>query len=182
MALEWLKTILGDAHTEDIDKKVSEHIGKSFVSKEDFNTANNAKKTLETQISERDTQLEALKKVDVAGLQAEISRLQGENKTSKTKYEADIKKINTDNALFTLLINGKAKHPDLLIDKFDREKVFIKEDNKTLEGGEAEMKRLKEIYKDQFGSTVTGDPPANPDGSTKEPADMKSAIAQHYNN
>ena len=31
MALEWLKGILGDKYTEDIDKQVSAEIGKAFV-------------------------------------------------------------------------------------------------------------------------------------------------------
>ena len=30
MAIEWLKTILGDSYTEDIDKKVSDEIGKAL--------------------------------------------------------------------------------------------------------------------------------------------------------
>lgn len=48
--LEWLKTILGDAYTEDIDKKVSDEIGKQFVSRADFNTLNETKKTLESSV------------------------------------------------------------------------------------------------------------------------------------
>ena len=37
MALEWLKPILGDGYTEEIDKAVSEQIGKGFVARADFN-------------------------------------------------------------------------------------------------------------------------------------------------
>ena len=35
--LEFLKSILGDAYTEEIDQKISEEVGKAFVSKGDFN-------------------------------------------------------------------------------------------------------------------------------------------------
>ena len=59
--LEWLKTILGDAYTEEIDKKVSEEIGKSFVARTDFNTVNTEKKALADTVKERDKQLETLK-------------------------------------------------------------------------------------------------------------------------
>ena len=38
MALEWLKTILGDMYTPEIDTAVSQEIGKGFVSRTDFNT------------------------------------------------------------------------------------------------------------------------------------------------
>jgi TolA-binding protein len=88
--LEWLKTILGDAYTEEIDKKVSAEIGKSFVSRTDFNALNETKKTLETQISDRDKQIENLKKVDPKKMQEEITRLQDENKATKEKYESDL--------------------------------------------------------------------------------------------
>lgn len=44
--LDWLKTILGEAYSEEIDKKVSEEIGKNFVARADFNTLNTEKKAL----------------------------------------------------------------------------------------------------------------------------------------
>lgn len=66
--MDWLKDILGDAHTEDIDKKIASYIGKNFVSKADFRAESDKVKNLEGQIAERDGQLEELKKVDTAGL------------------------------------------------------------------------------------------------------------------
>ncbi len=48
--LEWLKTVLGEAYTDDIDKKVSDEIGKNFVARADFNAKLEEIKTLHTQI------------------------------------------------------------------------------------------------------------------------------------
>ena len=59
--LDWLKTILGEAYSEEIDKKVSEEIGKNFVARADFNTLNTEKKALADTVKERDKQLETLK-------------------------------------------------------------------------------------------------------------------------
>lgn len=59
--LEWLKAILGEAYSEETDKKVSEEIGKNFVARADFNTLSAEKKTLADTVKERDKQLEALK-------------------------------------------------------------------------------------------------------------------------
>ena len=59
--LDWLKTILEDAYTDEIDKKVSEEIGKNFVARSDFNALNTEKKTLADTVKERDRQLETLK-------------------------------------------------------------------------------------------------------------------------
>ena len=50
--LEWLKTILGDAYTEEIDKKISGEIGKAFVSKADFNSKNEELKNARAQLAE----------------------------------------------------------------------------------------------------------------------------------
>ena len=96
--LDWLKTILGETYTEEIDKKVSAEIGKSFVSKADFNTVNEAKKTLETTVSDRDKQIDDLKKVDPSALQAEITRLQGENAQKDTDYKKQLDDFAYDSA------------------------------------------------------------------------------------
>ena len=109
--LDWLKDILGEVYTEDIDKKVSAAIGKDFVSRSDFNAKNEAYKALESQIAERDRQLEELKKVDAAGLQEQITRLQGENQSAKESYEKQIADMKLDYALDAALIGKKAKNP-----------------------------------------------------------------------
>jgi len=85
--LEWLKTILGDAYTDDIDKKVSDEIGKGFVSRADFNAANEAKKTLEGQIAERDKQIKSFEKLagDNEQLKTQLSQAQEANKTAKAE-------------------------------------------------------------------------------------------------
>ena len=58
--LEWLKIILGDSYTEEIDKKVSAEIGKGFVSKTDFNAKNEELKTAQGQLLEAKKTIEGL--------------------------------------------------------------------------------------------------------------------------
>lgn len=50
--LDWLKAILGDNYTEEIDGKIAAEIGKQFVSRADFNTLNETKKTLEKTVND----------------------------------------------------------------------------------------------------------------------------------
>jgi len=90
--LDWLKEILGDAYTDEVDKKVSDRIGKGFVSRSDFNEANEEMRTLKEQVAERDKQIEVLKTSsdDAEQLKAEITKLQGENKAAKEKYDAEM--------------------------------------------------------------------------------------------
>ena len=107
--MDWLKDILGDAHTEDIDKKIASYIGKNFVSKADFRAESDKVKNLEGQIAERDGQLEELKKVDTAGLQATITQLQNENKQAKAKYDSDIAAMKLDSAIDAAITAAKAR-------------------------------------------------------------------------
>lgn len=51
--MEWLKEILkGLENAQELEKKITDGIGKNFVARGDFNTLNNTKKDLEAQISE----------------------------------------------------------------------------------------------------------------------------------
>ncbi|MDD4608952.1 MAG: phage scaffolding protein [Bacteroidaceae bacterium] len=142
MALEWLKTVLGTAYTEDIDKKVSEEIGKGFVARSDFNSVNEAKKTLEGQIVDRDKQLEELKKVDSTKLQDEITRLQGENTTNKTNYEKQLAELKLGSALDVALLGAKALDVKAVKPFINME--LIKLDGDKVLGLEEQLKTIKE--------------------------------------
>jgi HD-GYP domain-containing protein (c-di-GMP phosphodiesterase class II) len=49
--MDWLKEILkGLENAQELEKKITEGIGKSFVARADFNTLNSTKKSLETQL------------------------------------------------------------------------------------------------------------------------------------
>ena len=64
--LEWLKAILGDGYTEEIDRKISAEIGRGFVSKSDFNAVNEAKKALEKTHQAEIAQLKLDSAIDAA--------------------------------------------------------------------------------------------------------------------
>lgn len=110
--LDWLKTILDDAYTEDIDSKVSAEIGKNFVAKADFNATNEAKKTAEAALKERDKQLETLKASngDAEALKATIAELQAQNSAQEKANAAAIKTLKVDNAVELALVAAKAKN------------------------------------------------------------------------
>lgn len=100
--LEWLKTILGDAYTPEIDTAVSQEIGKGFVSRTDFN-AKAAKVTeLEAQVGQLTestktytTQLAELKKSagDTEVLTKKITEMEEKAKTDKANYEKELAKV-----------------------------------------------------------------------------------------
>lgn len=145
MALEWLKSILGDSYTDDIDKKVSAEIGKSFVTKTDFNALNESKKTLEKTVSERDGQLDQLKKLEPEKLQAEITRLQGENTAAKAKYDDDLKQFKKDTLLEAKLLKEGAINSKAVKALLDHSKIAL--DGENLIGIDDQLKSLKESEK-----------------------------------
>jgi chromosome segregation ATPase len=143
--LEWLKPILGDAYTEDLDSKISAEIGKNFVARADFNEVSTAKKKLEGDIKARDKQLDDLSKAQgtTDELRAEITKLQAQNKNDKDKYEAEIAGIRMDNAVATALNAAGAKNVTaakaLLADFLKDAKVA---DDGTVKGLTAEIESL----------------------------------------
>lgn len=139
--LEWLKTILGDHYSEDVDRAISSEIGKAFVSKSDFNAVNEGKKQLEADLQTRDQQLEELKKVDTAGLQSKIEELQTANATAKSNYEKRIADLNFSYALETALRQAKARNTKAVKALLDLEK--IKFTDGKLEGLDKQLETLK---------------------------------------
>ena len=73
--------------TEEQADKVMDGLNGDFVTKSRFNEVNTELKAARTALSERDKQLEELKKVDAAALQAQITQLQADNKQKDADYE-----------------------------------------------------------------------------------------------
>lgn len=176
--LEWLKSILGDSYTDEIDKKVSTEIGKSFVAKADFNALNETKKTLEGTISERDSQLEALKKLEPEKLQAEITRLQSENTAAKTKYDDDLKQFKKDTLLEAKLLKEGAINTKAVKALLDHSKIAL--DGENLIGIDDQLKSLKESEKWAWntapGVSGEGGNPAGPETEPKTPLPSGTVI------
>lgn len=99
MKLQWLKEILGEAYTEEMDAKVSTALGERFVSRQDFNDKNTKLKEAETQVAQltetvktRDSQLEVLKKSagDNEDLKKQIEDLTAQNKADKAAHDKEL--------------------------------------------------------------------------------------------
>ena len=93
MKLEWLKKILGDAYTEEMDAEVCKALGERFVSRADFNAKNTRVTELETQVS----QLEEAAKTHAADL-ADLKKLTGDNETLTKKIGEMEEQAKTDKA------------------------------------------------------------------------------------
>lgn len=128
---------------------------KGYIPKARFDEVNDAKKTAEALIKERDGQLEELKKSAGASddLKAKIAELENKNTESVKAYEARIRDLTIDSALKAKLAG--TKYADLLIGKFDREKIVVGADG-TVTGIDEQLAGIKTTYKDLFTPSLSG--------------------------
>lgn len=118
---------------------------KGFVPKARFDEVNEAKKQAEKGNTDRDKQLEDLKKStgDSAALQEQITTLQADNKAATEKYEADLKKLKLSTAV-KLALAGEAHDPDIVAGLLDKTKIEL-DDSGAVKGGlEDQVKALRE--------------------------------------
>ena len=84
--------------TEEQAKKVMDSLDGNFVTKARFNEINEENKTLKKSVSNRDKQLEDLKKSsgDNAALQQQISDLQKQNSDQQKAHDEELAKLKLD--------------------------------------------------------------------------------------
>ena len=130
--------------TEEQAKKVMDSLDGNFVTKARFNEINEENKTLKKYVSDRDKQLEDLKKSsgDNAALQQQISDLQKQNADQQKAHDEELAKLKLDNAVEIALSGAKAKNGKAVKALLDMSKVKLGEDGK-LSGFDEQIEALK---------------------------------------
>lgn len=146
--MEWLKNLLKNAGIEEskIDGIVTEfnkEVPKHLIPKDKYNELSERAKKLETDIADRDKQLEELGKAAGASeeLKKQIEQLQAANKEAQQKYEADLKNLQLSSAI-KAAITGKVHDEDLVAGLIDREKLVL--DGDKVVGLDDQIKALQE--------------------------------------
>ena len=174
MTTDELITNLGIAEDKKADaaKTVAAFLDGAYVPKSRFNEVNEEKKTLQQTVSERDKQLETLKKNtgDSETLKKQIKELQDKNKADAAEAEAKMKDLRLTSAI-QVAVAGSAQDADIVAGLFDKDKLVLGEDGKVA-GLDEQLKAIRESkpflfkedkkppeYKPNGGS---GGGPANP--------------------
>lgn len=145
-----LSEIVGDIYntlSEDIKikyKDIDLVDSSKYVEKTEFDEVKQAKKQLEIDVKDRDTQLETLKKSagDNATLKQQIEQLQNDNKKKDEEYQAELKDLKLTNAI-KLAITDSAQDIDLVTGLIDKSKLILSEDGKVT-GLDEQVTGLKE--------------------------------------
>ena len=142
-----LKELLGEELYSQVteklgDKKIMVDDG-NFIPKSRFDQVNQAKKELEVQLKDRDTQLAELSKnnKDNENLLNQIKDLQALNKQTTTDYENKINQIQFDYALDGALTNAKSKNNKALKALLDMNSIKYQEGK--LEGLQEQIEALQ---------------------------------------
>lgn len=117
----------------------------TMIPKERFDEVNKAKKTLEDQVKNHETQLKDLQDKAKGNdeLQKTITDLQQANETSKTEYEQQLKDERMSAAL-KLSLHSKVHDVDLVASLIDKTTIELSEDGKVTKGLDEQLKSLQE--------------------------------------
>lgn len=136
--------LIGMGLTEEQAKKVMDSLDGNFVTKTRFNEINEENKTLKKSVSDRDKQLDDLKKSsgDNAALQQQISELQKQNADREKAHSEELAQLKLDNAVELALSGAKAKNGKAVKAMLDMSSVKMGEDGK-LSGFDEQIEALK---------------------------------------
>lgn len=184
--MEFLKEILGDDLYEQVKTKVSSYNekadkdkrvsianvnGDEYVTKAKYSQLKQDLDNTKTSLDTANTTIADLKKNngDNADLQAKITAYESEKATLEAKHKETTEKLIKEIAIKEALYNENAKHPELLVSKFDLSKITLDEKGeKVVSGIEDQMKTNKETYKDLFGEEKGGTYRYNPESGTSK--------------
>lgn len=128
---ELVKLGLDEETAEKVATASTEEL-KGFVPKSRFDEVNNAKKTAEDTVRERDQQIESLKSAgNVDDLKQQITTLQNENKAKDEAHAAELLKVHIDSDVEAALTEAKAKNHKAVKALLDLEKAELGDDGKV---------------------------------------------------
>ncbi len=142
--------------TEEQAQKVMVSLDGNFVTKTRFNEVNEENKTLKQSISDRDKQLEILKKEnsDNEGLKQQIVDLQKQNAEQNKAHEVEMSKLKLDNAVETALITAGAKNTKAVRSLFEDDKISLGEDG-SVNGLKEQISAIQKSDPYMFTETKT---------------------------
>lgn len=194
--MEFLEEILGTDLYNQVKTKVSSYNEKAdkdkkvsianvnngeFIAKAKYDQLKTDLDNTRTSLSTAQTTIDDLKKNngDNAQLQQKIADYEAEKANIEAKHKETTEKLIKESAIKDALYNEKAKHPELLLTRFDLSKILLDErGEKVVSGIEDQMKTIKETYNDSFGEqesnnnktpyhyTPSGGNPNNDKGAT----------------
>ena len=191
MALPWLKPLLGEHYSEEIEKQVEAKIGEGFVARNDFNNRGEELKSAKEQLAQRDADIATLKKGagENDDLKKQITELQAKHKAETEAAAGELAKSRMTAAVDLALVTAGARSVKATKALLEMEKV--KMDGEALLGLSEQIETLKKEQSYLFATsgdtstqtaTSTAPPgytyqPKGGETATSSPKDLHEAVA-----
>ncbi|MFY0521299.1 phage scaffolding protein [Lysinibacillus sp. UGB7] len=181
--MDWLKELLktagiADNQVETIVANAVKEAPKHVVPKAKYNDLSTAKNSLETQLSERDTQLTDLQKQAKGNgeLENTIKELQEANKLAATKHQEELEASKIESAIDLEFTAAKARNLTAAKALLNREGLSLDKDGKTVIGLADRVKALVEGEETKFvfdstETVITGTKPGGQPSGGDSPVD-----------
>ena len=168
------KLVEGINEKEIIDAIMDENSVDIGKAKGDLENYKEQVKTLNSQLSDRDSQLEKLKSIDADKLNSEIERLQAENKSAKEEGERAIAQIKLESGVREKLLTAQAKNVDKVMKLLDFSTINLDKDG-NIAGIDEQIKALTEdeLTKGWFGNQSAMPKGAEPTPGANNPTQKK---------
>lgn len=160
---------------DDVIDKIMAENGKGINElKSAVETSKTTLADLQKQISERDKQLETLKKSsgDNEALKQQITELQEANKKAKDEYDANLKKLTLGSKIEVALMGAMAKNVKAVRALLDESKISL--DGENVLGLKEQLEQVQKENPYLFGEETKNPPP--PAGG--EPAKPQDDLAK----
>lgn len=144
----------------------------NYVTKSRFNEVNEENKTLKTKVSERDTQIDELSKVDADELQTTITKLQADNEAKDEKYKQELKDLQVKHAAERQINELKAHDLTSVLAHVDLSEADLNDDG-TVQGLKDKLEKLKEEKRFLFEIEEPADPEPKPKPTGAQPGKPK---------
>ena len=155
-----------------IDKIMDENSADIGRAKGEFENVKTELDSTKKMLSDRDKQLEELKKTsgDAESLKAQIEKLQNENKAKDEAHEAEIKQLKVDSAVASAITNAKGKNAKAIKALLDLTKAELDDDG-NVKGLKEQLEALMKSDDSKFMFDTETKKPNVKGATVGEPSD-----------
>ena len=132
--LEWLKDILGDGYTEEIDKQVSNEIGKAYAPRADLDSANEAKAAAEAQLADANKTIAGYKDMDIDAIRQSAADWQTKAEQAQKDADARVAAVQFDARLDGAIGKRRGRSPKAIKALLDMDALRGSKNQQRLDG------------------------------------------------
>lgn len=155
--LEWLKELIGESYSEELDKKVSEQLASKYESKTDYDTLSEGKKDLESRLNEANKTIEDFKVLDIEGVKKSAEEWKEKAKQAEQEAGEKIAAIEFEHQISDAIRAVKGRDAIGIKANLDLEKLrSSKNQTEEIKSALEKLKSEKDYYFESPAENLSG--------------------------